>query len=88
MGCDADTMDVSVDYREDWQEEPDAEFCKNPYRYGWERFIRHMAGDESFHADISAGIRNVPLSNPCLGSAQERRWVEMGTRGLECSTQI
>ena len=77
MGRDADTMDVSMDYRENWQEEPDAEPYKNPYRYGWERFIRHVAGDEPFYADLSAGIRDVRLAEACLKSAREGGWVEM-----------
>ena len=78
MGRDADTMDVSVDYRERWEEEPDAATYKNPYRYGWERFIRHVAGDEPFYADLSAGIRDVRLAEACLKSAQEGGWVDMG----------
>ena len=39
MGRDADTMDVSVDYRENWEEEPDPAPYKNPYRYGWEHAL-------------------------------------------------
>ena len=39
MGRDADTMDVSVDYREGWKEEPDPAPYKNPYRYGWEHAL-------------------------------------------------
>ena len=77
MGRDADTMDVSVDYRENWREEPDVEPYKNPYRYGWERFIHHVAGDEPFYADLSAGIRDVRLAEACLQSAQEGGWVDM-----------
>ena len=77
MGRDADTMDVSVDYRENWEEELDTAPYKNPYRYGWERFIRHVAGDEPFYADLSAGIRDVRLAEACLESAQEGGWVDM-----------
>ena len=77
MGRDADTMDVSVDYRENWEEELDTAPYKNPYRYGWERFIRHAAGDEPFYADLSAGIRDVRLAEVCLESAQEGGWVDM-----------
>ncbi len=70
-------MDVSVDYQENWEEYPDSEPYKNPYRYGWERFIRHVAGDEPFYADLSAGIRDVRLAEACLQSAQEGGWVDM-----------
>ncbi len=77
MGRDADTMDVSVDYRENWEEEPDPAPYKNPYRYCWERFIRHVVSDEPFYADLSAGIRDVQLAEACLKSAQEGGWVDM-----------
>ena len=77
MGRDADTMDVSVDYREGWKEEPDPAPYKNPYRYGWECFIRHVVSDEPFYADLSAGIRDVRLAEACLKSAQEGGWVNM-----------
>ena len=77
MGRDADTMDASVDYHESWEEELDAVPYKNPYRYGWERFIRHVAGDELFYADLSAGIRDVRLAEACLRSTKEGGWVDM-----------
>ncbi len=77
MGRDADTMDVSVDYQENWEEEPDPAPYKNPYRFGWERFIRHVVSDEPFYADLSAGIRDVQLAEACLKSAQESGWVNM-----------
>ena len=77
MGRDADTMDVSVDYRENWEEELDTAPYKNPYRYGWERFIRHVTLGEPFYADLSAGIRDVRLAEACLKSAQEGGWVDM-----------
>lgn len=77
MGRDPDTMDVSVDYLENWEEELDAGPYKNPYRYGWERFIRHVAGEAPFYADLSAGIRDVQLAEACLQSAREGGWVDM-----------
>ncbi len=79
MGRDADTMDVSVDYRENWEEEPEPASYKNPYRFGWERFIRHVVRDEPFYADLSAGIRDVQLAEACLRSAQEGIWVDMAS---------
>ena len=77
MGRDSDTMDVSVDYQENWEEEPDSAPYKNPYRFGWERFIRHFVKDEFFYADLSAGIRDVQLAEACLRSAKEGGWVDM-----------
>ena len=77
MGRDADAMAVSVDYREGWEEEPALSPYKNPYRFGWERFIRHIVKDESLDADLSAGVRDVRLAEACLRSAREGGWVEM-----------
>ena len=77
MGRDADTMDVSHDYNEGWEEVPGDAPYKNPYRFGWERFIRHVAGGEPFYADFSAGVRDVRLAEAFLRSAREGRWVEM-----------
>ena len=77
MGGGADAMDVSVDYREGWEEEPDFAPYKNPYRFAWEHFIRHVAGDEPLDADLSAGIRDVRLAEACLRSAREGGWVSM-----------
>lgn len=77
MGRDPDAMDVSVDYRAGWEEEPDCYPYKNPYRFGWEGFIRHVAGDAPFSADLSAGVRDVQLAEACLRSAREGGWVDM-----------
>ncbi|MDA1000716.1 MAG: Gfo/Idh/MocA family oxidoreductase, partial [bacterium] len=71
MGRDADTMDVAVDYHEPWQEVPDVAPYKNPYRFGWEGFIRHVVADEPFRADLAAGIRDVQLAEACLRSSAE-----------------
>jgi predicted dehydrogenase len=77
MGRDQDTMDVDVDYRADWREVPDRGPYKNPYRFGWEGFIRHVVADEPFRSPLSAGIRDVQLAEACLASAAEHRWVDM-----------
>lgn len=77
MGRDQDTMDVDVNYRADWQEVPDAGPYRNPYRFGWEGFIRHVVADAPFWSPLSAGIRDVQLAEACLTSAAEHRWVDM-----------
>jgi len=77
MGRDPGTMQVSVDYREGWQEVPDAEPYKNPYRFGWEGFIRHVAAGTPFDASFAAGIRDVQLAEACQRSAGEGRWIGM-----------
>jgi predicted dehydrogenase len=77
MGRDQDTMDVNVDYDADWQEIPDTAPYKNPYRFGWEGFIRHVVADEPFWSPLPAGIRDVQLAEACLASAAGHRWVDL-----------
>jgi predicted dehydrogenase len=77
MGRDADTMNVAENYREAWQEVPDVSPYKNPYRYGWESFIRHIVADTPFYAGLAAGIRDVQLAEACQRSAAEGRWIDM-----------
>ncbi|MEE2971099.1 MAG: Gfo/Idh/MocA family oxidoreductase [Pseudomonadota bacterium] len=79
MGAGRDTMDVSVDYFDGWWEVPDVSAYKNPYRTGWENFIAHVRADAPFHAPLSAGIRDVELSQACLRSAANGAWVDMST---------
>ncbi len=65
------------DFRGDWELVPAEGTYKNPYRYGWESFICHVAGDVPAVSPLGAGIRDVQLSAACLQSASEGRWVEM-----------
>ncbi len=77
MGKNADTMSVATDYFAGWQEITDATPYKNPYRYGWEKFIAHVVADAPFDSRLSAGIRDVQLSEACLDSMATGKWVEM-----------
>ncbi len=77
MGRDADTMSVATDYYAGWQEVTDATPYKNPYRYGWESFIAHVVADAPFNSSISAGIRDVQLTEACLDSAASGAWIDM-----------
>ncbi len=77
MGRDADTMSVGTDYYAGWQEVTDATPYKNPYRYGWECFIAHVVADAPFHSPLSAGIRDVQLTEACLDSAASGTWIDM-----------
>ncbi len=77
MGKDADTMSVATDYYAGWQEVTDATPYKNPYRHGWEKFIAHVVADAPFDSRLSAGIRDVQLSQACLDSVASGKWIEM-----------
>ena len=77
LGKQANTSKDGADFLDDWQEVPEAVPYKNPYRYGWEGFIRHVVADEPFASDLRAGIRDVQLAEACKQSAAERIWVSL-----------
>ncbi|HEY1363376.1 MAG TPA: Gfo/Idh/MocA family oxidoreductase [Xanthobacteraceae bacterium] len=68
--------DIAADYRDGWTEAaPLASYC-NPYRVGWERFLRHVAAGAPLASDFAAGIRDVAFAEACQRSMTERRWIE------------
>ncbi len=69
--------DVGLDYRGEWQEVAATGPYINPYRIGWENFIRHVALGTPIVSDLSAGIRDVQLAEACYRSAVERKWIEL-----------
>jgi len=71
------TVDIGADYRADWKEVPGAGNYTNPYRVGWERFLRHIAADAPLTSDLAAGIRDVQLAEACYRSAAERKWIAL-----------
>ena len=70
------TIDVAEDYRATWKEFPASE-AVNPYRMGWESFIRHVVTGAPMLSDLYAGLRDVQLAEACYRSATEKRWVEL-----------
>jgi predicted dehydrogenase len=75
------TKDLGADYREGWSEAPRlAAYC-NPYRAGWEQFLRHVAVDAPLAANFAAGARDVTFAEACRRSMHERTWIAMPTPG-------
>ena len=70
--------DMGVDYRANWQEVADGGPYKNPYRIGWENFLRHVVAGAPMPADLAAGIRDVQFAQACYRSMREGTWVSMG----------
>ena len=61
-------VDIGADYRSGWSEAPDMGPSPNPYRVGWEDFLRHVVADRPLRADFAAGIRDVQLAEACYRS--------------------
>lgn len=70
-------VDISFDYRRDWKEVSEPVDPTNPYRVGWERFLRHIVAGEPLASDLSAGIRDVKLVEACHRSVNEGRWIAL-----------
>ena len=67
--------DIGADYREAWTPAPAlAAYC-NPYRVGWEAFLRHVAVGSPLACDFAAGIRDVAFADACHRSMRERTWI-------------
>jgi predicted dehydrogenase len=76
--------DIGFDYRSAWDEVAETGPYTNPYRVGWENFLRHLVVDAPLDADLATGIRDVALAEACTRSIAERRWVALDdlTRSL------
>jgi predicted dehydrogenase len=70
-------IDLGIDYRARWQEAPAAGPYLNPYRVGWEDFLRHVAADAPLRSDFAAGIRDVAFAQACARSARDGAWVRL-----------
>jgi predicted dehydrogenase len=67
--------DIAADYRGGWSEAPPLPSYTNPYRVGWEKFLRHVAVDAPMQSDFAAGIRDVAFAEACHRSMRERTWI-------------
>ena len=71
------SLDIGADYRADWEEVEGQAAYTNPYRIGWEKFLRHIATGAPFASDLSAGIRDVQLAEACYRSVAEQTWIAL-----------
>jgi predicted dehydrogenase len=69
--------DIGADYRGQWKEVADAPPYTNPYRVGWENFLRHVVADAPLVCNFAAGIRDVQLAEACYRSAVEQKWITL-----------
>jgi predicted dehydrogenase len=68
-------QDIGADYHSGWTDAPPLPSYRNPYRVGWEAFLRHVAAGAPLACDFTAGIRDVAFAEACHRSMAERRWV-------------
>jgi predicted dehydrogenase len=69
--------DIGADYRAPWREVAPSGPYGNPYRIGWEAFLRHVAVGAPLRATFAAGIRDVALAEACSRSHKEAQWVKL-----------
>ena len=72
--------DLGIDYRSPWTEVTDGGPYKNPYRIGWEDFLRHVALGTPMKADLAAGIRDVQFAEACYRSMKDGTWISLEQR--------
>jgi len=68
--------DLDIDYRTGWREVAGGPY-PNPYRIGWEQFLRHVVTGAPLRSTFAAGLRDVALAEACYRSHQEARWVTL-----------
>jgi predicted dehydrogenase len=64
-------------FDDEWQEMPTLLPFINPYREGWELFLRHVAEDGPFPSPLIEGAKGVQLAEACHQSHRERRWITL-----------
>ncbi|MGC1695093.1 MAG: Gfo/Idh/MocA family oxidoreductase [Pseudolabrys sp.] len=70
-------VDIGADYRGQWKEVEGSGAHINPYRVGWENFLRHVVAGAALTCDLSAGIRDVQLAEACIRSAEQQKWITL-----------
>ena len=68
---------TASEYRADWREVPEIENVGNAFKAQWERFLRHVACDDTFPWDLLAGARGVQLAELAVQSSRTRAWVSV-----------
>jgi predicted dehydrogenase len=68
-------VDSAIDYFGAWSEVASARPHINPYRVGWEEFLRHVVAGTPLTCDLAAGIRDVQLAEACYRSAEQLKWI-------------
>lgn len=65
------------DYYDDWTGVPNNQAFENAFKLQWKKFIRHVAADEPFPWDFTAGARGVQLTEASYRSSEEARRISI-----------
>jgi predicted dehydrogenase len=71
-----------MDFSAQWQEVPDTQASKNPFRQCWEAFLRHVAEDAPYVPTLVEGAKAVQLADLAYRSVAEGRWMTVPTLNL------
>ena len=71
------TKNLDIDYRAHWTEATEGVSPVNPYRVGWENFLRHVVTGAPMKADFAAGIRDVQFARACYRSMKDGQWISL-----------
>ena len=70
-------MPQTIDFYATWEEVPNNQTYDNAFKVQWEEFIRHLAEDGPWRADLMEGARGVQLAELGYRSSSERRWLDV-----------
>ena len=68
---------TSEDFHGQWLEVPDVSSYANPFRSGWELFLKHVMDGTPFPSPLLAGAKGIQLVDACYRSNAERRWIDL-----------
>lgn len=66
-----------MDFMAQWQEVPDTRSYRAPFRECWEAFLRHVAEDAPYRANLVEGAKAVQLADLAYRSVAEARWLDV-----------
>jgi predicted dehydrogenase len=66
---------AAMDFAAQWQEVPDTLPTANPFRQCWDAFLRHVAEDAPYGANLVEGAKSVQLADLAYRSVADGRWM-------------
>lgn len=70
-------IDSDIDHFATWAKLPTRDLFENAFKVQWEKFLRHVDGNEPFPWDFLAGAKGVQLAELAMESWRSRRWVDV-----------